>query len=125
MRRLVKTRAQVNGTAPADRAVMERIGVVFPNQADHGTHVNIAGGAIARHAKNREGARRFLEYLASPAAQSYFADGNNEWPVVRGAVVDNPALQTLGTFKTETVPISVIGMNQVRVQQMLDRVGYR
>jgi iron(III) transport system substrate-binding protein len=39
--------------------------------------------------------------------------------------VTNPALESFGSFKAESVPISVIGMNQVRVQQMLDRVGYR
>ena len=62
---------------------MEKVGVVFPNQASFGTHVNIAGAAVARHAKNRDAAQsRFLEYLASDQAQAYFADGNNEWPAV-------------------------------------------
>jgi iron(III) transport system substrate-binding protein len=110
---------------PEDRAVVEKVGVVFPNQADHGTHVNIAGGAVARHARNREAAVRFLEYLASEQAQNYFANGNNEWPAAIGVRVQNPALQALGDFRTEAVPISVIGLNQVKVQQMLDRVGYR
>ena len=111
--------------APADRAVIERIAVVFPNQANHGTHVNIAGGAVARHAKNREAAVKFLEYLASAEAQTYFANGNNEWPAVRDVKLKNPALEAFGDFKVETVPISTIGRNQVPVQQMLDRVGYR
>ena len=115
----------MRSTAPADRAVIEKIEVVFPNQANHGTHVNIAGGAVARHAKNRDAAVKFLEYLAGNEAQTYFAGGNNEWPVVKGATLSNPALQSFGTFKTENVPISVIGMNQVKVQQMLDRVGFR
>jgi len=110
---------------PDDQAVVDKVGVVFPNQKSHGTHVNIAGGAVARHAKNREAAVRFLEYLASDAAQAYFANGNNEWPAVPTAKVANPALETLGTFKVESVPVSVIGMNQVKVQQMLDRVGYK
>lgn len=111
--------------APADRDVIERIGVVFPNQADHGAHVNVAGGAVARHAKNRASAVQFLEYLSSAEAQGYFADGNNEWPVVSDTKLSNPALATLGKFKAESVPISVIGMNQVKVQQILDRVGYK
>jgi iron(III) transport system substrate-binding protein len=110
---------------PADRAVVERIAVVFPNQATHGTHVNIAGGAVAKHAKNRDAAVQFLEYLSSAQAQAYFANGNNEWPTVKDVKLDNPALAAFGPFKAENVPISVIGMNQVRVQQMLDRVGYR
>jgi iron(III) transport system substrate-binding protein len=110
---------------PADQQVVERIAVVFPNQATTGTHVNIAGGAVARHAKNREAAVRFLEYLASNDAQSYFANGNNEWPAVPGVKPRNPALESFGSFKTESVPVSAIGRNQVKVQQMLDRVGYR
>lgn len=110
---------------PEDRSTIDRIGVVFPNQQSWGTHINIAGGAIARHAKNVDAARQFLEYLASDTAQGYFANGNNEWPAVSGVAFDNPALERFGKFKTETIPVSVIGMNQVRVQQMLDRVGYR
>lgn len=115
----------MRSAAPADRSLMERVGVVFPNQADHGTHVNVAGGAVARHAKHPAAARRFLEYLASAEAQAYFADGNNEWPAVAGTRISNPALAALGDFKKESTPVSVMGMNQVRVQQILDRVGYR
>ena len=110
---------------PEDKAAVEKIAVVFPNQTGFGTHVNIAGAAIARHAKNREAAQRFLEYLASDQAQNYFADGNNEWPAVPGLKIDNPALRAMGAFKSETIPISVVGMNQVKIQQMLDRVGYK
>ena len=115
----------MRSTKPEDVAVMEKVAIAFPNQASWGTHVNIAGGAVAKHAKNREAAVRFLEYLASDEAQKYFADGNNEWPVVAGLKVANPALERLGRFKTEQVPVSTVGMNQVAVQRMLDRVGYR
>jgi iron(III) transport system substrate-binding protein len=80
---------------------------------------------VARHSKNREAAVKFLEYLASDAAQGYFANGNNEWPVVQSVKLDNPALRALGDFKAETLPVSVVGLNQVRVAQMLDRVGYK
>ena len=110
---------------PEDRAVVEKIAVSFPNQQSYGTHINIAGGAMARHAKNRGAAIRFLEYLASDEAQRYFADGNNEWPTVRSVKVANPALESFGPFKSETIPVSVVGMNQIKVQQMLDRVGYK
>ncbi len=110
---------------PEDKAVVDKVAVVFPNQADLGTHVNISGGGVARHSKNREAAIKFLEYLASDSAQAYFADGNNEWPAVPSVKINNPALRTMGDFKTESVAISAIGMNQVKVQQMLDRVGYK
>ena len=113
--------------SPEDKAIMDRVGVVFPNQASWGTHVNIAGGAVAKNAKNPANAVKFLEYLASPEAQNYFANGNNEWPVAKGVAVSNPALKAMtgGAFKSETIPISVVGMNQTKVQQMLDRVGFK
>ncbi len=114
-----------------DKAAMDKISIVFPNQTSWGTHLNISGGAMAKNAKNREAAVKFLEYLASPSAQKYFADGNNEWPTAKGMKIDNPALKAMlvgnggDNYKTETIPASVIGMNQVKVQQMLDRVGYK
>ncbi len=112
---------------PEDKAVVEKVGVVFPNQSSWGTHVNIAGGAVAKHARNSANAVKFLEYLASPTAQEHFANGNNEWPTARGVKLDNPALQAMsgGGFKSETLPISTVGKNSVTVQQMLDRVGFR
>ena len=119
----------IRSAKPEDRAVAEKVGVVFPNQASWGTHVNIAGAAVARHAKHPGNAVKFLEYLASPAAQNYFANGNNEWPVAKGVLTDNPALKAMtggsGTFKAETIPVSKVGEHQVQVQQMLDRVGFK
>ena len=100
---------------------------MFPNQSSWGTHVNIAGGAVARNAKNPANAVKFLEYLASASAQNHFANGNNEWPAAVGVEINNPALKAMtgGAFKSETVPVSQIGGNQVKVQQMLDRVGFK
>jgi iron(III) transport system substrate-binding protein len=113
---------------PDEKALMERVGVVFPNQNSWGTHVNIAGGAVAKNTKNPANAEKFLEYLASPEAQNYFANGNNEWPTAKGVKVNNPALTAMtggGDFKTETIPLAAVGANQVKVQQMLDRVGFK
>jgi iron(III) transport system substrate-binding protein len=110
---------------PKDKEIVARVGFLWPNQATSGTHVNVSGGGVARHAPHRANAIRFLEYLSSPEAQAYFANGNNEWPVVKGAEASNPALTSLGTFKAENVPISSIGKAQIAAQRILDRVGYR
>ena len=115
----------MRSTKPEDRAAMEQVGVVFPNQQSWGTHLNVAGGAVARHARNRAAAVRFLEYLASDDAQRFFAEGNNEYPAVASVKLANPALDALGPFKQELIPISVVGLNSGRIQQMLDRVGYK
>jgi iron(III) transport system substrate-binding protein len=68
---------------------------------------------------------KFLEYLASDAAQIYLADGNNEWPVVAGVKLDNPALKALGPYQVEKVSVAAIGRNQVAAQRILDQAGYR
>jgi iron(III) transport system substrate-binding protein len=118
----------MRSASPEDKALMEKVGVVFPNQSSWGTHLNIAGGAVAKNAKNSAAAVKFLEYLASAEAQNYFANGNNEWPTAKGVKVNNPALQAMtggGDFKAETIPLAAVGANQVKVQQMLDRVGFK
>ncbi len=115
----------LKSTKPADRKVIESIGLIWPNQKSFGTHMNISGAGVVKHAKNRASAIQFLEYLTSDAAQSYFADGNNEWPVVKGAPLNNKALASLGNFKRDTLNISALGKNQSEAQKIFDRVGYR
>ena len=108
-----------------ERQVAEKLGVVFPNQAGRGTHFNISGGGTLKHAPHKEAAVKFLEYLASDEAQVYFADGNNEWPVVPNVATNNPALKAMGAFKAETLNIAAIGRNQPNAQKIFDRVGYK
>jgi iron(III) transport system substrate-binding protein len=110
---------------PKDKDVVSRVGFIWPNQATSGTHVNVSGGGVAKNAPNRANAIAFLEYLASDGAQKYFAEGNNEWPVVKSATTSNAALASLGSFKAEDLPISSVGKGQIAAQRILDRVGYR
>jgi iron(III) transport system substrate-binding protein len=110
---------------PDERRVAERLGVVLPNQASWGTHVNISGAGVLKHAPHRDNAVRFLEYLASDEAQRYFADGNNEWPAVRSVKVDNPVLNALGEFKADRLNVAVLGKNQPSSQKIYDRVAWK
>ncbi len=110
---------------PEDQKVIAATGLVWPNQKSFGTHMNVSGAGVVKHAKNRVAAVKFLEYLSSDMAQGYFANGNNEWPVVKGAPLDNKALASLGTFKMDTLNISTLGKNQPEAQKIFDRVGYK
>jgi iron(III) transport system substrate-binding protein len=110
---------------PAERAVAEKVGVIFPNQKSFGTHINISGGGMLRHAPNRENAIRFLEYLASDEAQSYFANGNNEWPAVPNIRLQNPALSVLGSFKEDKLNVGTLGQNQPLAQKAFNIVGLK
>jgi iron(III) transport system substrate-binding protein len=108
-----------------ERAVAEKLGIVFPNQSTWGTHVNISGAGVMKNAPHRDAAVRFLEYLASDEAQRYFADGNNEWPVVASVQVVNPVLSTFGDFKVDPVNVAVLGRNQPSAQKLYDRVAWK
>jgi iron(III) transport system substrate-binding protein len=83
---------------------------------------------MAKNSKNPANAVKFLEYLASADAQNYFANGNNEWPTAKGVKTNNPALNSMtngADFKSETIPVGTVGAHQGKVQQMLDRVGFK
>ena len=110
---------------PDERAVAEKVGVILPNQKDRGAHVNVSGAGVMKHAPHRAAAILFLEYLASDDAQNYFANGNNEWPVVQSVKLTNAALATLGTFKTDSLNLAMIGKNQPLAQKIADRSGFK
>lgn len=110
---------------PEDRKVIEAVGLILPNQSSFGTHMNISGAAVLKHAPHKEAAIKFLEYLASDEAQSYFAEGNNEWPVVKNVPLTNRELAALGSFRMDTLNIGMLGRNQPLAQKIFDRAGYK
>ncbi|MDA8260444.1 MAG: Fe(3+) ABC transporter substrate-binding protein [Betaproteobacteria bacterium] len=108
-----------------DRKIVDSIGVVWPNQKSFGTHINVSGGGMLKTAPHKDAAVRFLEYLASDQAQAYFADGNNEWPVVKSAAVNNPELESLGKFKADNLNVGTLSKNTALTQKIFDRAGWR
>lgn len=107
-----------------DRAIAGRMAVLFPNQGDRGTHVNISGAGMVRTAPNAAAAQAFLEYLSSPAAQHIFADGNNEYPVVAD-VPPNAFLQSLGSFRQDTLNATRAAALSPEALRVMQRAGWR
>ncbi len=110
---------------PEDQAVVSKVAISFPDQDAQGTHVNISGGGMLKHAPNPEAAVKFLEYLASDEAQAYFANGNNEWPVVKGVKLDNPQLARMGDFKVDSLSIAKMASETPAAQRLIDRAGWK
>lgn len=108
---------------PNEKALTDKIGWVFPNQDGRGTHVNVSAAGVLKYAPHKAAAVKFLEYLASPQAQHYFVDGNNEYPAVSG-VEPTKALKALGTFKADPLNVAVYGQNQAKAQMIFDSVGW-
>ncbi|MCY4095642.1 MAG: Fe(3+) ABC transporter substrate-binding protein [Gammaproteobacteria bacterium] len=104
------------------QSLVNAVSVVFPNQSDRGTHVNISGAGVTRHAPNRDNAVRFLEYLSGDFAQTLFAEGNNEYPIVGEPT---GAITKLGTFEEDMLAAQRLGENQSEAVRVYDRAGWR
>jgi iron(III) transport system substrate-binding protein len=115
----------LRSTKPEELKMMEKVGIIWPNQETTGTHINVSGGGMLKHAPHKAAAVKFLEYLASDQAQRYFADGNNEWPVVENIKVNNPGLEAMGKFKADQLPVKNLAMYQAKAQIILDRAGFK
>src|SRR5690606_13416176 len=86
----------------------EAIKVIRPTFASvegGGTHVNISGAAVAKHAPNRDNAVKLLEYLVSDEAQSLYARANYEYPVKAGVELD-PVVASFGAMKVDALPLT-------------------
>lgn len=115
--------ARYAGGDESERAKFDQVGVIFPNQDGTGTHVNISGAGVVKNAPNRENAIRFLEYLTEQSAQQYFANGNNEYPVIE-TVEANSAVESLGEFKPDTLNASELGKNSAEAVRIFDAAGW-
>lgn len=115
----------LNSDDAAHREWADSINLVFPNQGedDRGAHVNISGGGIAIHSKNKANAQRLLEFLVSEKAQSLYAKINYEYPVDESLELPDD-LKLWGTFKEDKTPVSEIARLSVTAQKIIDRVGW-
>jgi iron(III) transport system substrate-binding protein len=98
--------------------------IFWADQDGKGTHVNISGGGVTKHAKNRAEAIRFLEWLASPAIQQRFAAANFEFPANAG-VDPLPEVKAWGPFEPNRVNVGLIGKTQPAAVMLIDRAGWR
>ena len=113
-----------SSTKPEDKAIAEKLGVIFPNQDGRGTHVNVSGAGVMKNAPNKEQAVQFLEYLVSPEAQKMFTEKNYEYPIVAGAETA-PVLVTWGKFKEDPLNAAVYGKNNAEALKIMDRAGWK
>jgi iron(III) transport system substrate-binding protein len=109
---------------PEDAALIAKVGVLFPNQGDRGAHVNISGGGLTASAKNKDNAIAFLEYLVSPSAQTYFAAGNDEYPVVAG-IAPPASIAGFGSFQADQINAGVFARNNAEGLKIMDRAGWK
>jgi iron(III) transport system substrate-binding protein len=97
--------------------------VILSTFKDGGTHVNLSGVVLARHAPNKANAQKLIEWLVGETAQHMYADLNYEYPVRPGIAI-NPTIAGYGTLKPDTLPLSKIADNKRKAADLVDKVGF-
>jgi iron(III) transport system substrate-binding protein len=97
--------------------------VVLPTFRDGGTHVNVSGFALMKHAPNRANAARLAEWLVGDAAQALYARQNFEHPVRAGVALD-PTVESFGPLKPDATPLKDIAAQRKTASDLVDRTGF-
>jgi iron(III) transport system substrate-binding protein len=105
------------------KAWAEATKVILPTFKDGGTHVNLSGVVLTKHAPNKDNAIKLIEWLAGDQAQQIYADMNYEYPVKPG-IKANPTIAGYGALKPDTTPLAKIADQKKAAADLVDKVGF-
>jgi iron(III) transport system substrate-binding protein len=108
---------------PEQKAWANAVKILFPDTANHGTHVNISGAVVAKNAPNEENAMKLVEFLASDKGQEMYAEVNNEYPVKDG-VPWSKLVKSWGTFNADPISLNEIAAFRKAASELVDKVGF-
>ncbi len=112
-----------NDKAPEQKAWADSVNILFPNSDERGTHVNVSGAVVAKHAPHKDNAVKLVEFLASDRGQELYADVNNEYPVKEG-VPWSPLVKSWGDFKPDPISLNDIAALRKKASELVDKVGF-
>ncbi len=108
---------------PKQVAWAEAVHINFPNQLNHGAHVNVSGMVLAKHAPNKANAVKLMEYLSGDKAQAMYAEVNMEYPVKTGVKVSD-LVASWGEFNADYMPVAEIAKHRKAALRLLDEVKF-
>ena len=116
----------INSKKNSDQKLSQVLSVFWPNQekGGRGVHVNVSGAGITKYAKNIEEAKSLLKFLLKDESQSWYAEVNNEYPVVKDAPISE-TLKNFGIFKADSINLTFLGINNSKAVKLMDRAGWR
>lgn len=99
------------------------VNIVFPTFEDGATHVNVSGVAMTKSAPNKENALKLMEFLASPTAQSIYAEANYEYPVDPNTPASE-LVQSWGSFEADDVNLATLGALRPAALRLMEEVDF-
>lgn len=114
----------MSGNEPERAKARAVLGVALPTMGGAGTHVNVSGAGVVKHARHEAEAIALIEHLLGAEAQRAFAEGNKEYPVRRGVAMD-PVLASFGALTPDTLDLSQLALNNATAVKLLQAAGWR
>ena len=114
----------VNSQDEDEKAAGQSVSVFWPNQSDRGAHVNVSGVAVTKASKNKDNALKLIAFLLSDESQKWYAEANNEYPVIDGVAISQ-TLKNWGSFKSDALNLSELGKHNLEAVRLMDRAGWR
>lgn len=108
----------------SDNEAREAVTIVFPNQNQRGTHVNISGAGLIKNSKNREESLQLLGYLLTPEVQAQYQELTSEFAVVKG-VEPTESQKNWGEFKPDFQSLHELAGHQEDAVKLFDLVGWQ
>ena len=102
---------------------LDKATVVFPNQENRGTHVNISGIAIL-NAKNYELTEKLVYFLSGKKAQSIYANDNNEFPVSPEVSLSEKVKKLADNAKFDSLDLEKLASNRKAVINLLNKINF-
>lgn len=112
-----------NEKKPEQKEWAAAVNIVFPNQDDRGTHVNVSTAGITKASRHPALALEFLEFLSSESAQTIYSSANFEYPLKDGIEMA-PLVASWGKFKADDRNLAEIVAAQEAAAKMMDKVGF-
>ena len=114
---------QTNEKEPEQKEWAASVKILFPNSADRGTHVNLSGMVLAKHAPNKDNAVKLMEFLASETAQKLYAEVNFEYPVLAG-VGSSDLVKSWGSFNADKLGLGKVSNARKKASELVDIVDF-
>ncbi|CFX08280.1 Iron uptake protein A1 [Candidatus Filomicrobium marinum] len=114
---------QTNTKKPEQQEWAKSAKILFPNADDRGTHVNISGAVLAKHAPHKDAGVKLIEFLTSEEGQKIYAEIVNEYPLKEGVPISE-RVASWGTLKPDKLPLEEIAKHRAEASAIMDRVGF-
>ena len=99
----------ISSKKDTEREYAKKIKVLFPNQDNRGSHINISGAFVTKNAKNKDNAIKLIEFLAGDKAQEIYAKQNHEYPIRQDIDISDIVRSWGYPFKMDSMNLTNLG----------------